>query len=98
MSSSMKNSSRSSIMFSANSITFKKYMGMQKLKKAALTYIATHVTNDDVAALRDVFTKIDVNHDGTITLEEFDECLKDATFSLPSLTSDLRNLRQDLSL
>eukprot|EP00970_Alexandrium_tamarense_P005224 scaffold845_cov199-Alexandrium_tamarense.AAC.37 len=98
MSSSMKNSSRSSIVFSANSITFKKYMGMQKLKKAALTYIATHVTNDDVAALRDVFTKIDVNHDGTITLEELDECLKDATFSLPSLTSDLRNLRQDLSL
>lgn len=73
-----KNSPRQSLLFSSpQSVTFKKYLGMQKLKKAAITYIATHVVSDDVAALEDVFKKIDVNHDGTITLEELDTALKD---------------------
>mmetsp|Transcript_25268 Transcript_25268/g.53650 ORF Transcript_25268/g.53650 Transcript_25268/m.53650 type:complete len:586 (+) Transcript_25268:137-1894(+) len=92
------NSPRQSLLFSSpQSVTFKKYLGMQKLKKAAITYIATHVVSDDVAALEDVFKKIDVNRDGTITLEELDTALKDVKF-LPNLTHDLRALRNDLSL
>ena len=67
---------RASIVFSPQSITFLKYRGMQKLKKAALTYIATNVTNDEISALKDVFLKIDVNNDGTLTLQELDECLE----------------------
>jgi len=76
MSTRARRNLRSSIIFSKKSITFKKYRGMQKLQKAALAWIATHVTNDEVTQLKDVFTKIDTNHDGTITLEELDECIK----------------------
>ncbi|KAL3782935.1 hypothetical protein ACHAWO_011384 [Cyclotella atomus] len=97
MSTRARRNLRSSIVFSKKSITFKKYRGMQKLQKAALTWIATNVTNDEVAQLKDVFKKIDTNNDGTITLEELDECIKAAHF-LPGLTSDLTELRQDLSL
>lgn len=97
MSTKARRNLRSSIVFSKKSITFKKYRGMQKLQKAALMWIATNVTNDEVSQLKDVFKKIDANNDGTITLEELDECIKEAHF-LPGLTSDLRDLRQDLSL
>ncbi|KAL7484310.1 hypothetical protein ACHAW6_009957 [Cyclotella cf. meneghiniana] len=89
---------RPSIIFSKKSITFKKYRGMQKLQKAALAWIATHVTNDEVSQLKDVFRKIDKNNDGTITLKELDECIENAAHFLPGLTSDLRDLREDLSL
>jgi len=88
---------RSSIVFSPQSVTFLKYRGMQKLKKAALTYIATNVTSDEITALKDVFQKIDVNSDGTVTLQELDECLENANFS-PTVTADLKKLRQELSL
>jgi calcium-dependent protein kinase len=71
---------RASIAFSPQSITFLKYRGMQKLKKAALTYIATNVTSDEITALKEVFQKIDVNGDGTVTLQELDQCLENGTF------------------
>ena len=77
---------RASIVFSQQSITFLKYRGMQKLKKAALTYIATNVTNDEITALKDVFQKIDVNSDGTVTLQELDECLENGKFIALSLS------------
>ena len=71
---------RSSIVFSPQSVTFLKYRGMQKLKKAALTYIATNVTSEEITTLKEVFQKIDVNSDGTVTLEELDECLANGKF------------------
>mmetsp|Transcript_13942 Transcript_13942/g.21956 ORF Transcript_13942/g.21956 Transcript_13942/m.21956 type:complete len:496 (+) Transcript_13942:1596-3083(+) len=88
---------RSSIALAPRSIAFIKYRDMQKLKKSALAWLATNSTNDDITLLKDVFKKIDVNHDGTVTLEELDECLKDAHFS-PRVTSDLRTLREELSV
>lgn len=88
---------RTSIAYAPLSIAFMKYRDMQKLKKAALAWLATNATNDDITALKDVFKKIDVNQDGTITLKELDECLENAHF-LPNVTSELRNLREDLSL
>ena len=66
---------KSSIAFAPLSIAFIKYRDMQKLKKAALTYLAANSTNDDVVALRRVFSTIDVNKDGTITLQDLDDCL-----------------------
>lgn len=68
---------RTSIAFAPRSVAFMKYRDMQKLKKAALAWLATNATNDDISALKDVFKKIDVNNDGTITLKELDECLED---------------------
>ena len=66
---------RTSIAYASRSIAFMKYRDMQKLKKAALGWLATNSTNDDITALKDIFNKIDVNNDGTLTLEELDECL-----------------------
>eukprot|EP00956_Cyclotella_meneghiniana_P033918 scaffold100373_cov51-Cyclotella_meneghiniana.AAC.1 len=97
MSTRARRNLRSSIIFSKKSITFKKYRGMQKLQKAALAWIATNVTSDEVTKLKDVFKKIDTNDDGTITLGELDECIEAAHF-LPDLTSNLTDLRRDLHL
>mmetsp|Transcript_20904 Transcript_20904/g.46457 ORF Transcript_20904/g.46457 Transcript_20904/m.46457 type:complete len:541 (+) Transcript_20904:220-1842(+) len=88
---------RTSIVFAPRAIAFKKYRGMQKLKKAALTYLAQNATNEDIDELKAIFRKVDVDNDGTLTLEELDDCLKNAHF-LPNVTSDLRNLRGELAL
>ena len=54
---------------------------MQKLMKAALAYLATNATNDDITLLKDVFAKIDVGNIGTITLQQLlDECPKHGEF------------------
>jgi len=92
-----KRGERHSIVFAARSIAFKKYRDMQKLKKAALTVLAQNATNDDIAELRSVFKEVDVNNDGTLTLQELDDCLKNANF-LPNVMADLRNLRGELSV
>ena len=68
---------RTSIAFASRSIAFIKYRDMQKLKKSALSWLATNARNDDITAVKNVFKKIDVNNDGTITLQELDACLKD---------------------
>jgi hypothetical protein len=67
---------KSSIAISPLSISFIKFRDMQKLKKAALAYLATNATGNDIVALKDVFSSIDTNKNGTITLEELDNCLK----------------------
>mmetsp|Transcript_10884 Transcript_10884/g.23588 ORF Transcript_10884/g.23588 Transcript_10884/m.23588 type:complete len:492 (-) Transcript_10884:271-1746(-) len=90
-------SKRSSIAFASRSIAFIKYRDMQKLKKSALGWLATNSTNDDITALKGIFKKIDVNNDGTLTLQELDECLKDAHLP-PNIQNDLRRLREDLSV
>lgn len=78
-------------------VTFKKYMGMQKLKKAALMFIATNATNEELNELKVIFKKIDINRDGTLTLEELGKALNDAHF--PSkFSSSLKALQEDLSL
>ena len=71
---------RTSIALAPRSIAFMKYRDMQKLKKAALGWLAQNATNDDIEALKAVFKKIDVNNDGTITLQELDECLEDGEY------------------
>ena len=68
---------RSSIAVAPKSLAFIKYRDTIKLKKAALAWLGTNSTNDDIETLKQVFKKIDVNKDGTVTLEELDECLKD---------------------
>jgi len=92
-----RTSRRSSIAFASRSIAFIKYRDMQKLKKAALGWLATNSTNDDITTLKSIFKKIDVNNDGTLTLAELDECLKDAHFP-SNITSDLQKLREELSV
>jgi len=88
---------RNSIVFSSRSIAFNKYRDMQKLKKAALTCLAQNATNDDIVELKQVFKEVDVNNDGNLSLQELDDCLKNADF-LPNVMADLRQLRSELSL
>ena len=71
-----KPSVRSSIVFASRSIAFIKYRDMQKLQKSALSWLAANSTNEDITSLKDIFDKIDVNNDGTVTLQELDKCLE----------------------
>lgn len=90
---------KSSIAFAPLSIAFIKFRDMQKLKKAALAFLATNATNDDIAALNDVFATIDVTKKGTITLQELDDCLKNSNSDfLPGIAEDLRKLQEGLCL
>lgn len=76
---------------------FMSYMGMQKLKKAALGYIATHLTPAEIENLGQVFQSIDQENDGSMSLKDLDQALTTKNFS-PDLLKRLRNLREDLSL
>jgi len=92
-----KPSVRSSIVFASRSIAFIKYRDMQKLQKSALSWLAANSTNEDITSLKDIFDKIDVNNDGTVTLQELDKCLENARFP-PNITADLKKLREDLRI
>jgi calcium-dependent protein kinase len=72
---------QSSIAVASRSLAFIKYRDMQKLKKAALAYLASNATNDDITLLKDVFSEIDVGNVGTITLQQLDEGLKNGETS-----------------
>jgi len=72
-------------------------MGMQKLKKAALGYIATHLTETEVGSLKEIFERIDKDDDGSLTLQELENALKSEEFNL-DLLEKLSSLREELSL
>ena len=61
---------------SVRSNKFKKYMGIKKLKKAALVHIASRLTKSEMGSLGDIFKQLDANGDGQLTLEELDRALK----------------------
>lgn len=82
---------------SERSGTFKKFIGMQKLKKAALGYIATNLSPAEVGYLGDIFRKIDTDGDGRMSLQEIDMALMREDFSL-DLQERLHHLKEDLSL
>jgi len=88
---------RASIVYAPRSIAFIKYRDMQKLQKSVLTWLAANATDEHITSLKEIFDKIDVNNDGTITLQELDKCLENAHFS-PTITSDLQKLREDLNI
>jgi calcium-dependent protein kinase len=76
---------------------FTKYLAMKKLKKAALGYIASNLTQAEVGTLEEIFQSLDQNRTGHITLTELDEAIEKGKFNAQVL-QDLRQLRQDLSL
>ena len=55
---------------SVRGTNFQKYLGMQKLKKAALVTIARNLTHKEVGSLEDVFRKVDRTGDGRVTLTD----------------------------
>ena len=50
--------------------TLKKYTEENKLKKAILTYIASRLNDNEVKSLKEIFENLDINKDGTLTLDE----------------------------
>jgi len=56
-------------------VHLKKFQTHQKMKQAAITYIATQVSSKDIAHLKKVFETIDKNGDGNITLKELKDGL-----------------------
>ncbi|KAL7578727.1 hypothetical protein ACA910_015961 [Epithemia clementina (nom. ined.)] len=76
---------------------FTKYLAMKKLKKAALGYIASSLTQAEVGELEKIFKDMDQNGDGRITLIDLDEAIEKGKFS-PQISHDLKTLRYDLSL
>ena len=54
----------------------KAFQGAQKLKKAVLTYIATRLSEKELAPLRAMFKTLDLDGDGKLSYEEVKEGLK----------------------
>ena len=76
---------------------FSNYLAMEKLKKAALGYIATNLTQADVSSLEEIFNAMDIHHNGCITLKELDEAIAKGNFD-DNILHDLRQLRTDLAI
>ena len=76
---------------------FTNYLAMKKLKKAALGYIASSLTQEEVGTLEEIFNSLDQNKNGCITLEELDEAITKGRFS-DNILHDLRELRTDLAI
>ena len=48
----------------------KNFQNTHKLKKAALTYIASQLNENEIRELGKLFTSLDKNSDGVLTIEE----------------------------
>lgn len=55
------------------------FKSLQRLKKAVLMYIAMQLSNTEVKKLRELFTVMDKDGDGKLSLEEFQEACKKFT-------------------
>ena len=76
---------------------FTKYLAMKKLKKAALGYIASKLTKDELSLLEKEFRAKDGDRNGRITLNELDEVIASGDFK-QELVNELRTLRQELAV
>lgn len=76
---------------------FTNYLAVKKLKKAALGYIASNLTHEEVGTLEGIFNSMSKNANGIITLEELDEAIAKGNFD-NSILHDLRELRTDLAI
>ncbi|CAJ1948645.1 unnamed protein product [Cylindrotheca closterium] len=77
--------------------TFRKFLAMQKLKKAALLAIASSLTQAEVGSLGDIFCRIDQSGDGVITLTELDDAISRGSFP-QEIQADISTLKEELRL
>jgi len=73
---------------SLNTETLRNYTNTNKLKKAALTFIASRLKDEEVKQLKEIFNALDTNKDGTLTLEE----VKNGVAKLDDKDLDLEEL------
>ena len=62
-----------------NQDNLKKYIEGPKLKKDILMFIVNYLGDSDIQLLKEIFTEMDVNKDGTLTLQEFKDGLMKVT-------------------
>ena len=62
-----------------NQDNLKKYIEGPKLKKDILMSIVNYLGDSDIQLLKEIFTEMDVNKDGTLTLQEFKDGLMKVT-------------------
>jgi len=70
---------------------------MKKLRKAALGYIASNLTQTEVGHLAELFKTMDKNDDGHVSLAELDEAIAKGSFN-KEIRDDLREMRHELTL
>jgi len=70
------------------------FRGNNKLKKAALQVLARQLNQDELKGLRDVFTSLDGNGDGKLTVAEMKEGI--AKSGLKEIPRDLQAIMEDI--
>jgi calcium-dependent protein kinase len=58
-----------------NKKTIKNYSSFNKIKKSVINFISSRLNDDEIEKLKNIFYEMDINKDGTITLDEMQECL-----------------------
>lgn len=53
------------------------YLDSVQLKRTTLSFIASRIPEDQIQYLRNAFSKMDVNGDGQLTIEELKDGLKE---------------------
>jgi len=80
-----------------NQDNFKEFVKIPKMKRDILMFIVDNLGDFDIQLLKDVFVQMDVNKDGTLTLQEF----KDGIIKLfptendPVVTTESNNFEND---
>lgn len=72
----------------------RQFMGMNKLKKAAMHIIASQLGEGDIKSLRDLFTELDTNGDGLLTVEELRAGLEKAV--VKDVPADLQSIMESI--
>jgi len=81
----------------SKSVSYKQFMGMNKLKKAALAFIAMNLTEGEVGALTEILHEIDRDGNGKLTLEELDSALSSGNFG-SGISAELIAMREALNV
>ena len=58
-----------------NKKTLKSYSSFNKIKKSVINFISSRLNDDEIEKLKNIFYEMDINKDGTITLDEMQDCL-----------------------
>ena len=82
---------------SDRSTAFENFLGVQKLKRAVLEHIVSHLTDSEMGNLEEIFQNIDKNNDGFMTLQELDHALAHEYKVSMEMNETLKKLRQVLS-
>lgn len=81
-----------------NISNLKSFQNANKLKKTILTFIASQLNSSEISQLGTMFTSLDKNGDGVLTIEEINGALKEhGKANSGELESILRSLDTDQS-